>query len=120
MKPDELVLRAQNFAVEVIQMVRKFPKDPASYVLDKQIIRSSTSVSANIVEAQSAISKKEFIVYMNIAKREVKESLNWLAIIAKSDLVTSGIDAIIQEGTELAKILTAIVKTSQLHQHQPT
>lgn len=110
----ELIQRTQNLAVEVIKLVRKFPKDAVAYVIGKQIIRSATSISANIVEAECAISRKEFIMFMNIAKRESKETFNWLEMIEKSGLAANeALESIKKECFEISKILTSIVKTSQ-------
>ena len=104
---------SQFFSIQIIELVRLFPKDPASYVVGNQIIRSATSISANIVEAQSSLTKKEFIYYLNVAKKEAKETLNWLEIIEKAKLNKNDISALIEECNEIISILVASVKKSQ-------
>lgn len=113
-KENEIGERTFEFGVRIVKMVLSFPKNVAGDVLGKQIIRSGTSIGANISEAQSAISKKEFIYQMNIAKREAKETLFWLRVIAKSGLVTEDrlID-LLDECNQIVAILVTIIKKSQ-------
>ncbi len=108
----DIRLRSKAFAVTIITLVRSFPKDTASYVIGKQVIRSSTSISANIAEAQGALTKKEFIHSMNIAKKEALECANWIEMIQESHLHTNT-DHLLKECNEIIKIFVSIVKRSQ-------
>ena len=66
--------RTFDFAIEVIKIVQVLPKNTAGFELRKQLLRSGTSIGANVEEATGARSKKEFTNCMNIAKREARET----------------------------------------------
>jgi len=113
-KNSEIGERSFNFGVRIVKMVLSFPKNVAGDVLGKQIIKSGTSIGANISEAQSAISKKEFIYQMNIAKREAKETFFWLRVMASSGFIKEDkIKDLMDECNQLIAILITIVKNSQ-------
>ena len=76
--------KALDVISEVLQLVEMFPPGPASRVVGEQMIRSSTSVSANIAEGQSSGSNREFNRILRIAYREAKETDNWLQVIRVS------------------------------------
>lgn len=105
--------RAYTFALELIKILRELDKTSENLILFKQIIRSATSIGANIEEALGGNSKKEFIHSMNIAKKEARETLYWLRLI--SDLNSrfkQRLDSLLSENKEIINILTKIVKTS--------
>ncbi len=105
--------RSYEFALKIIKLVRLIPKDTAGYVMGRQLIRSGTSIRANVEEAQGASSKKDFVNKINIAKKEARETKYWLNLIVDSEMMsTKQIKELIRECSELIKILTAIVKTS--------
>ncbi len=105
--------RSYEFALKIIKLVRLIPKDTAGYVLGRQLIRSGTSIGANVEESQGASSKKDFVNKINIAKKEARETKYWLNLIVDSEMMsTKQIKELIRECSELIKILTAIVKTS--------
>jgi four helix bundle protein len=83
------------------------------YVLSKQLLRSGTSIGANIEEATAAISKRDFIAKMSIASKEARETRYWLLLLQKSQIVKFDFTAYINEINQIVNILTAIVKTSQ-------
>ena len=83
------------------------------YVLSKQLLRSGTSIGANVTEATAAQSKKDFITKMSIASKEARETKYWLTLLSKSKLVNIYLNDYLLEIDELIKILTSIVKTSQ-------
>jgi len=103
------------FGVEIVKLVADLPKNTAGFAVGGQIVRSGTSIGANIEEAQNAPTKKEFIHGMTISLREARETEFWLRIIIESDLIgKEKIDNLIEENKEIIKILTAIVKNSKL------
>lgn len=107
--------RSFQFGVRVIKMAAVLPKNAAGQVILKQIVRSGTSIGANIAEAQGAVSKKEFIYCMNIAKREAKETLYWLRIIAETEMIKKvQLVSLIDECNQLVSILITILKKSQI------
>lgn len=84
------------------------------YVLSKQLLRSGTSVGANIAEAEQAQSKADFISKMNIALKEAVETNYWLRLLQATDYLSeTEFTSINSDCRELEKMLTAIVKTSK-------
>ncbi len=83
------------------------------YVISRQLLRSGTSIGANVEEATAAISKKDFTAKMSISSKEARETRYWLKLIDKSNLVNVNVKPHLHEVEQLINILTAIVKTSQ-------
>jgi four helix bundle protein len=107
--------RTLEFASRVRIFVRKLPKDTANLEDSKQLVRSSGSVGANYIEANEAISKKDFIHRIKISRKEAKESRFWLKLIdCKNDRML-GQERInlVQEAEELMMILSAIMRKSE-------
>lgn len=84
------------------------------YVISKQLLRSGTSIGANVEEASAAISKKDFILKMSIASKEARETRYWLRLLEKSNCINFEINEYLQEIEQIIRILSAIVKTSQI------
>ena len=107
--------RSFKFGVRIVNLVINLPKNTACFAIGGQVIRSGTSVGANIEEAQNASTKKEFIHGMTISLREARETEFWLRIIFETNLAgKEKVDELIKESRELIKILTAIIKNSKL------
>jgi len=87
------------------------------YVLSKQLLRSGTSIGANVEEALAGISKKDFIAKMSISSKEARETRYWLRLIDKSNIVQIELLKTLQDIESIINILTKIVKTSQEKQH---
>ena len=83
------------------------------YILSKQIVRSATSIGANVNEALAGESRADFAHKMSIASKEARETLYWLELLEKSQLVVLDYKEYIQNCTEIVKILTSIVKTTK-------
>lgn len=113
MKTNIIKERSYEFALEIIYLYQKVC-DQKEFVLSKQLLRSGTSIGANVSEATAAQSKKDFISKMAIASKEARETYYWLTLLRDSGLC-SGIDLshITDEAEQLIKMLTAIVKTAQ-------
>lgn len=106
--------RTFAFAKRIIAVVRSMPKDVASAAIARQLIRSGTSVGANVEEAEAAHSKAEFIQKINIARKEARESLYWLRLVGETNMVrASRLKDLTAEADEIVKILTAIVRKSR-------
>ncbi len=114
---DNVVLnKSYEFALHVIRLYKFLCEDKKEYVLSKQLLRSGTSIGANVNEAQAAISKKDFIAKMSISSKEARESQYWLNLLADSgyiDKKSPKTQALFTEIISLQKLLTSIVKTSQ-------
>jgi four helix bundle protein len=104
--------RTKSFAVRIIKACRFL--DEASSVcrtLSKQLLRSGTSIGANVREAQSAQSQKDFINKLEIALKEARETQYWLEILIESELVDKQkFQLLLQEANEIGKILVASTK----------
>jgi four helix bundle protein len=110
MKIDE---RTFEFALLIIELY-KYLIGKNEYIISKQILRSGTSIGANIHEAQAAQSKKDFISKMTISSKEARETDYWLRLLDKSGYL-AGFDKkefLFSENLAIINILTKIVKTS--------
>ncbi len=113
MKKENIILeRSFDFALSIITLYQQLVSNK-EYVLSKQLLRSGTSIGANIEEATAAISKRDFIAKMSIASKEARETRYWLLLLQKSQIVKFYFTAYINEINQIINILTAIVKTSQ-------
>lgn len=84
------------------------------YVLSKQILRSGTSIGANIKEALQSSSKKDYLWKMNIALKEASETEYWLDLLQSTDYIDNKMyNSIIEDCKELIKILVSTVKTTK-------
>ncbi|MFC1651945.1 four helix bundle protein [Patescibacteria group bacterium] len=106
--------RAFDFANELIKTIEGFYIQPSYFKLKNQIIRSSTSVSANIIEAQNARSRLEFISFNQIALREAEETFHWLKVIEELD-INQGFDlsSLKKENYEIIKMISALVSSAK-------
>ena len=82
------------------------------YVISKQLLRSGTSIGANVEEAGAGISRKDFRSKMAIALKEARETKYWLRILKESRLVDVDVSQALVHAHELVRILSAIVKTT--------
>lgn len=107
--------RSYEFALQIVKLVRRFPKETAGFELGKQLLRSGTSIAANIEEAQGAFSKDDFIYKMNTALKEARETNLWLRLVKDSRLIENlkELESLIKESVELKNILATIVKSSK-------
>jgi four helix bundle protein len=103
------------FALEVIELFKKLQAEH-EYVLSKQLLRSGTSIGANVEEALAGQSRKDFLAKMAIASKEVRESRYRLLLLQKSNLTKLELDSAIRSNEELIRILTSIVKTTAENQ----
>ncbi|MFO0837657.1 MAG: four helix bundle protein [Phycisphaerae bacterium] len=106
--------RTFQFAKRVVAVARAMPRDPAAATIARQVIRSGTSVGANVEEAEAAHSKAEFIQKVNLARKEARETLYWLRLIGDCGMLrTSRLRNLIAEANEIVCILTAIVRNAR-------
>ncbi len=105
--------KSYAFALSIIDLIRKFPKQTDGFVIGKQLLRSGTSIGANVEEAIGAFSKNDFTYKMNVALKEARETHYWLRLVRDSKLVKFELDSYIEKAEELKKILSSIVKSSK-------
>lgn len=101
------------FALTIIDLYVKL-KDQNEYQLSKQLLRSGTSIGANVEEALAGHSEKDFAAKMSIASKEARETRYWLKLLNKSDHFQINVEAHLNDCEELIRILTSIVKTTQV------
>lgn len=109
---EKLIARAFSLARRTIMLVDKFPQKRSAWVISDQLIRAATSIGANIIEAQAASSRKDFVNFLNHALKSGNETKFWLELA--KDLDGKSIEEIkelLKETDELARILgSSIVK----------
>ena len=101
-----------HFALDVISLYREL-QEHREYVLSKQLLRSGTSIGANVEEATAAQSRRDFVAKMAIASKEARETKYWLRLLQQSQLVPVDLTKAIAQVDEIIRILTAIVKATK-------
>lgn len=111
--------RSFLFAVRVVKLCHVLDeKQGVERTLARQLLRSGTSIGANVEEAQGGQSRADFLAKMFIALKEARETLYWLKLLAAADVVKSAqLTDLTQEAHEIVAILTAIVKSTKENQH---
>lgn len=106
--------RTYKFALRVIKLVSSLPHTPTGDVIGRQVLRSGTSIGANVEEAYAAVSPREFTQKMSIALKEARETHYWLRLVHDTELVpVNRIDSLQQEAMEIKLILAKTVITSK-------
>jgi len=104
--------RAFILARNVMKLVDKFPQKRSAWVIDDQLLRAVTSIGANIIEAQAASSRKDFVNFLNHALKSGNETKFWLALSKDLDAkLISEIEKHLKETDELVKILGSSIAT---------
>lgn len=104
--------RAYIFSLQIIKFVSTFPEKKIYWVIGDQLLRSSTSIGANIVEAKSASSKREFIKFYEIALKSANETKYWVCLLRDSELVDrEKVKKILDEAIELSNMLGSSLLT---------
>ncbi len=113
-KKYDLEERTYKFAKEVRDFIKEIPKISTNNIYISQLIRSSSSIGANFIEANEALSKKDFYHRVRICRKEAKETNFWLMLldISTNLQLQSKLNNLIQEVNELMKIFGAIVSRS--------
>lgn len=102
-----------NFSIEIIGLYKNLI-DQKEFVISKQLLRSATSIGANVEEANAAQTKKDFIGKMAIASKEARETKYWLRLLEKSKLVPLDYSTYLLSIEHIINVITKIVKTSQI------
>jgi four helix bundle protein len=110
MKQNDLLDRTFKFGVDVLKLIRDFPKDSEYNIIRHQLGKSATSVGANYEESQAGSSKADFKNKVRISLKEARESNYWLRIIKEFEEVENlKLDYLLQESKEIKNILAAII-----------
>lgn len=114
MKGDNISERLQRFGSEIVMLVRRISSARAGKLMQDQLLRAGTAGGSNYEEARSAQSRRDFVHKVSLAAKEMRESLYWLAVVARTEpeLQTEAMN-LKQEGTELVAILMKSAATAQ-------
>ena len=115
----DLKSRTLNFGIQVLRVVKEMPNETIGWVVGKQLARSATSIGANVWEADAALTESEFANKISIARKEASETLYWLELASRSELIFGEkIAALQSECHELTLVLGTVVRKTQEHIRQ--
>ena len=101
--------KSLDFAVRIVNLYKYLTENKREFVLSKQLLRSGTSIGANIAEADCAISRADFIAKIYISLKECSESLYWLTLLHKTEFIDDvQYESMMNGCNEIYKILSAI------------
>ena len=104
--------KSKNFAIRIVRLYQYLSTEKKEFVLSKQLLRSGTSIGANLAEAIYGISEKDFLSKVYISLKECAETKYWLELLFKTNYLTEQqYQSINEDCTELIKLLTSIAKT---------
>ena len=113
-KENIIEIKSDLYSDRIVKMYQVLTSQRNEHILSKQILRSGTSIGANVAESQSAQSDADFVSKMSIALKEANESLYWLKKLHKGNIITENEFISMQaDNTELIKLLTSIIKTKK-------
>ena len=115
MKDDNpIVSKSKAFAIRIINLYKYLKNEKQEYVLSKQVLRSGTSMGANVREAARAQSKADFIAKQSIALKEADETCYWLELLHETEYVNdSEFNSIYADADEIVKMLVSIIKAAK-------
>ncbi len=115
MKTENIIVdKSKAFAIRIVKLSQYLSLDKKEYVLSKQVLRSGTSIGANVKEAIRAQSKADFISKMSIALKEASETEYWLELLHETGYITENqFNSIIPECVEVIKIITSIINSAK-------
>ena len=109
-----IVDKSKCFAIRIIRLYQHLKKEQNEFVISKQLLKSGTSIGANVKEGIRVQSSKDFRSKMNIALKEASETEYWLELLYETEFIDQKqYDSIQNDCVELIKILTSILVTSQ-------
>lgn len=105
--------KSKQFAIRIVRLYQFLTSEKKEFVLSKQVLRSGTSIGANLSEAIYGISKKDFLSKVFISLKECAETLYWLELLYKTSYLSEEeFNSLNEDCTELVKLFTAIAKTT--------
>lgn len=119
MKKDNIIKQKSfSFAVRIVSIYKHISENKKEYVLCKQLLRSGTSIGANVREADNAESKSDFIHKMSIAQKETDETMYWLELLKESEYLSEkDFESLFSDAAEILKILRSIILTTKKNIH---
>lgn len=122
MQNEKTLITEKSFelAVRIVRLCQYLKKNKKEYDLSRQLLRSGTSIGANVREAKHGESRPDFIHKLAIAQKEAIETLYWLELLKATDFLNqTEFDSIHKDASSVWRILTAIIKTSKLNNFNP-
>ena len=115
MKENIIADKSKQFALRIIKLYRYLCDEKEEYILSKQLLRSGTSIGANIREALQGQSKSDFYAKLSISLKEASETEYWLELLHESGYIDDrSFESIYSDYVELLKLLTSILKTKDI------
>jgi four helix bundle protein len=112
MKENIIQQKSFQFAVRIINLYKYLTNDKKEFVLSKQILRSGTSIGANIEESIGGQSERDFLSKLSISYKEARETIYWLKLLKETEYISKDeFESIHSEAEEICKILARIVIT---------
>lgn len=106
--------KSMAFAKRIVKLFQYLCEEKQEYIMSKQVLRSGTSIGANVAEAVYASSKKDFVSKIYIALKECSETLYWLELLHSCDYIPSALfRSLYEEADELRRLLSATTKSSR-------
>jgi four helix bundle protein len=114
MKESILRDKSFDFAFRILNLYKYLRKDHHEYVLSKQVLRSGTSIGANVEEAKHGQSTIDFIHKLSVAQKEAAETAYWLRLLLRGEYINQKLaESMLEDCEEIQKILAASIKTSK-------
>ncbi len=114
MKNNIIKEKSYSFAIRIVKLYKHLSQEKKEFILSKQVLRSGTSIGANVEEAIGGISKADFRAKLSIAYKEARETVYWLRLLHDTDFIdTKSYHSINKDAEELCKILFSIIDTTK-------
>lgn len=109
-----IVEKSKKFALRIVHLYKNLTDERKEFVLSKQILRSGTSIGANVRESQRGESKADFIHKLSISLKEADETQYWLELLVEGEFITKEeFNSFNKDVSEIIRLLTAIIKSSK-------
>ncbi|MEK9165236.1 MAG: four helix bundle protein [Patescibacteria group bacterium] len=106
----EFKKRVYNFSIQLVYFIEELPKSKTSFIIGDQLLRSGTSIGANVVEAQGASSKRDFTNFLSYAFKSANETRYWIGLLRDTQKANKiKAEKLLKEAEELSKILSSII-----------
>jgi len=103
-----------NFSIRIVKLYKYLTEEKSEYILSKQLLRSGTSIGANVSESQASQSTPDFITKMHIAFKETSETKYWIELLVATDYLTKEQGtSLLRDCEEVGNLLASIIKTSK-------
>ncbi len=114
MKKNIIKEKSYSFAIRIVKLYKHLSQEKKEFILSKQVLRSGTSIGANVEEAVGGISKADFRAKLSIAYKEARETVYWLRLLNDTDFIDDKLyHSIYKDAEELCKILFSIIHTTK-------